>query len=1134
MLAVMLAGAIPTSSDSSRLLIRQRDQAVARKREAGQTPSPLNYRSPGATHKIVIRAEEAEATGELVKSRLARRSKRFGSYYVVEVGDEALGAAQLRGGQLRDDFNLLMLRRGQMDTTAPEPAIDPEMKISSKSPGSLHLVQLFGPPTPDSVARLKATGARVVSYIPNNAYMVWASAEQLARIADLRRGDGIVQWDGPYHPAYKIAPQIRVDDYAQIATSIQILDTPEAAATIARIKQLAVEVLMDEFTSSGITHIKARIESYKAKEFARMPEVLAIEPWAEMKPMDERASQISAGAISSETTNNIQVLRPTAPGYLAFLNSLGFNSDFDFAVDIGDTGFDLGSQDAARMHPDFLNSLGQSRIAYLHDFSSDSHTDPNILPAHDTNGHGTLNASIIGGFNNGTESAFADPLGFRYGLGIAPFARIGVTKVFDDSGSFTRANYHEFISSAYRNGARISSNSWGACDTENGFCNLYTDDDGLFDILVRDADPDAPGNQSMTIVFSCGNDGEFLERSISTPGSAKNVISVGASENFRADGGDGCAVGNVEADNANDIVEFSSRGPTQYGSGKPDLVAPGTHVQGAASQDAAFATKPAGQLGVCNRFFPAGQTRYTWSSGTSHAAPQVAGAAALAYQWLSSRLGIVPSPALVKAFILNSTSYLTGRFGGGNLPGANQGWGLLNLARMFEATDRIVFNESPERLFTVSGGQPFETAGLITDSTKEFRVMLVWSDPPGNAATNAPFVNQLNLEVVIGGVVYSGNNFSGQYSRAGAQNDIVNNVQAVRLPAGTTGPFIVRVRPTIIAGDGVPQNGIDLDQDFALVVTNGRESAVPVLAIEGDDVSNGVTVLHQNGASDQSLIPGETARITVTLRNLSQAAAAEINSARLTINQAQADGAYGAIQPGLSLANTAPFQIQVPSDLRCGSVATLNLQVETQVGRFVLPVRVRVGRQDGATQELLSDDVDGGRVKWKKKRFGMSTTLANSGSQAYHAVDPGKEDEDNLLGTLTMKKTFAIPENAGGVRLSFFHVFNFEPGYDGGVLEISDDSGATWRDAGPLIITGGYDGTVTEASNNPLGTRLAWTARGRAGVFSQVVINLDEFAGKRVKLRFTAGFDNATGVLDGYTGWFIDDIRVTANLYKCQ
>jgi hypothetical protein len=53
-------------------------------------------------------------------------------------------------------------------------------------------------------------------------------------------------------------------------------------------------------------------------------------------------------------------------------------------------------------------------------------------------------------------------------------------------------------------------------------------------------------------------------------------------------------------------------------------------------------------------------------------------------------------------------------------------------------------------------------------------------------------------------------------------------------------------------------------------------------------------------------------------------------------------------------------------------------------------------------------------------------------------------------------------------------------------------------------------------------------------VFSQVVINLDDFAGQRVRLRFLGGFDGATGVRNGYTGWFIDDIRITAQNFTCR
>ena len=1142
LILLSLVGALPTRSDSART---QLDKSPDQARQHRPVPGvkPLSYRSPGATHKLMLPADDPELEQRLVSDRIVRKLKKYRAYSIAEVGDaelSSLDAATLERATVRDDLNLILLKRGQLDTTGPAPIITEELRQAETATRALHLVQLFGPPTTSSLKAITATGATIVGYVPNNTYLIWATRAQRQQLHSMRSANGstVIQWDGQYHPAYKLDPHINVDSVEQLSVSVEILDSPEADSSIALTKSIANKVLMNELHATGAVHIKILAEAYKLKELAKAADVLAIERWSPMKLMDERADQIVAGALSFDTVNNIQVSHPTAPGYLAFLNSAGFNSNFDFAVDVGDTGLDIGSADPAKIHPDFLDAAGGARVAYLHDFTNDSHpTDPTILPSHDALGHGTINASIIGGYNNKSGSPFTDALGFQYGLGIAPFARIGVSKLFPDSNNSATFSYTEFIAAAYQAGARVSNNSWGACDPANSFCNLYTDDTQIFDGLVRDADANTPGNQSMTILFASGNDGDINSPSVSVPGTAKNIITVGISENVRLDGTDGCGVRNADADNAQDVVFFSGYGPVQDGRAKPDLVAPGSHMEGAASQDKIYAAALNRDLGVCNKYFPAGQTLYTWSSGTSHSTPLVSGAAALAYQWLKTNLATDPSPALVKALILNSTSYLNGALGGDSLPGGHQGWGLLNLGRMFESTSRILYDESPSRTFTESGGAPVETSGVIADPSKEFRAMLVWTDPPGSATTNAPYVNQLNLEVVVGGTVYSGNHFSGQYSTASSQKDFTNNVQGVRLPVGTTGPFIIRVRPTIIAGDGVPGNGSPLDQDFALVVTNGSETPVPVLAVEAaGDVSAGVTVQHSNGATDSSLIAGESAKLVVTVRNLSQNTAATVQAASLSLSGSQGSSTFANIASGQTGTNVAPFQIQVPSGLRCGSVATLQLQLDTNAGRFTLPVRAQVGRPStagGPAQTLLFDDVDNSSTKWKMKGgFGAASGVAKSGTMSFHIQDPGKQTNDSLFAQLFTKKGFVIPANAGQARLSFFHVFNFEPGYDGGALEISVDDG-DYQDAGSLILVGGYDGKVTEDSNNPLGSRFAWTARGRPGVFSQVVVDLSDFAGKRVRLKFVAGFDDGTGIADGYTGWYIDDIQVTAVMYSC-
>ena len=100
------------------------------------------------------------------------------------------------------------------------------------------------------------------------------------------------------------------------------------------------------------------------------------------------------------------------------------------------------------------------------------------------------------------------------------------------------------------------------------------------------------------------------------------MITVGASENVRPIGAtDGCGVTDAGANSARDIIDFSSRGPTDDGRIKPDIVAPGTHVTGAQPQTGADYNGS----GTCNPQFPAGSRIYSLVSGTSQAAPEVTG-----------------------------------------------------------------------------------------------------------------------------------------------------------------------------------------------------------------------------------------------------------------------------------------------------------------------------------------------------------------------------------------------------------------------------------------------------------------------------------------------------------------------------
>ena len=55
--------------------------------------------------------------------------------------------------------------------------------------------------------------------------------------------------------------------------------------------------------------------------------------------------------------------------------------------------------------------------------------------ARDCVGHGTNVASIAAGSSSSTGAAYEDAQGFDHGLGVAPFVRVGVSKLFNCAGS---------------------------------------------------------------------------------------------------------------------------------------------------------------------------------------------------------------------------------------------------------------------------------------------------------------------------------------------------------------------------------------------------------------------------------------------------------------------------------------------------------------------------------------------------------------------------------------------------------------------------------------------------------------------------------------------------------------------------
>lgn len=748
-----------------------------------------SYRSNSPTHKVVIQAGDT-ALRDSTLSEGGSIVEDYGAFVLMRApaaSADRVGVESTAGSSVRDDMNAVLLRAGSFDTLEGEPLSTNSLGEADTASEQLYIVQFVGPVKKQWVNELKSA-AQLISYIPNNAYLVRADAAGLATINRLAAERPFVQWTGAFKPSFKIAPEISLGSDEEIAVTVQFASTDASRDVQDLVARSSASIIGTPTSILNYTNIRAKIQSRLLADVARMSNVLWIEPWTEPVPHDEKQGLILAGKL---TTNE------PASSYLAWLQAKGITSTPDFTVDVTDTGIDQGVLDPQVLHKDFLNSAGAARVAYARYVGQ---FDQDIVPQ-DTQGHGTINASILGGYNVGTASPFVDPDGYRYGLGTHPYVKLGVTQIF--APDFTNPSFSSMVNMAYRDGARISNNSWGS------YNNTYTADCQTYDALVRDAQSTVQGNQEMTIVFSSGNKGPGGQ--LTSPGNAKNVIMVGASENLRA-GIDGCGIDSSGADDIMSLISFSSGGPTADGRTRPDIVAPGTHIQGARSQSRSY--NAGGVCGPGN--YPFGQSLYTWSSGTSHAAPAVTGGAAIVRQLFQQATGKPPSPAMVKAYLTNSTSYMTGVLAGDSLPGASQGWGLMSLGRALDGVPRMLVDQDQVLANT---GQVFTVLGRIADPSKPLRVTLAWTDAPGSPVAN-PVVNDLDLQLDVGGKTYLGNHFSGAVSVEGGTADRHNNIEAVWAPLGVSGDFTIRIVAANIAGDGVPGNADLTDQDFALVVYN--------------------------------------------------------------------------------------------------------------------------------------------------------------------------------------------------------------------------------------------------------------------------------------------------------------------------
>jgi len=468
-------------------------------------------------------------------------------------------------------------------------------------------------------------------------------------------------------------------------------------------------------------------------------------------------------------------------------------------VAVADTGFDDGS--TASPHPAFTG-----RVARLYPLGRATKTD-------DPDGHGThVCGSVLG---DGNSAAMGGAI-----QGTAPRARLVVQSLIDRFGDLSGipADLTDLFDPPYRDdGARVHTNSWGAVTP------------GLpYDQSSTEIDDFVWNHPDQVICFAAGNDGTDGDRDgsvdpaqIGSESAAKNCITVGASESVRREvQPDFPTYGSLRpadfpkapihddpmADHETGMAAFSSRGPTQEGRFKPDVVAPGTSILSTHSRKAPAAS---------NTFGTSSDADYFFDSGTSMATPLVAGCAAVLRETLVRNGLPTPSAALIKALLINGAVELAGQYspteagasfnnssgfgrvnllGSVILPGPNPDGGFGDggpLSQGDEDTITVNIPRQPPGHGNAVGGNAAGASGSGVGTMglgATFKITLVWSDPAG-----ANLQNDLDLIVVAA----DGSERHGNMGTSGGF-DTTNNVEQVVWPNMPPGDARITIRATRI------------------------------------------------------------------------------------------------------------------------------------------------------------------------------------------------------------------------------------------------------------------------------------------------------------------------------------------------
>jgi hypothetical protein len=180
------------------------------------------------------------------------------------------------------------------------------------------------------------------------------------------------------------------------------------------------------------------------------------------------------------------------------------------------------------------------------------------------------------------------------------------------------------------------------------------------------------------------------------------------------------------------------------------------------------------------------------------------------------------------------------------------------------------------------------------------------------------------------------------------------------------------------------------------------------------------------------------------------------------------------------------------------------------------------------------DDVDTHSYMTMEPTWQITDTSASAGTYSYHTNADDQTYLANVCASLTMPP---LTIDASATTLSFQAKYDLEYQWDGAVLEISTDSGATWNDLPPVggypssfsqtgsppanacgfaASHGAFNGVTTTASNANPGNGTA------TAVFKPFSADLTPFVGQTVQVRWRFSSDPGAE----FDGFYLDQVQL--------